>query len=93
MMPFDWDLGKAAANEIKHGVSFREAATVFGDPLAIFLPDEEHSIREQRLIIIGVSVRNRLMVVSHVERGSMIRIISARLPTNQERKSYEEDKR
>ena len=93
MTPFDWDLGKAAANELKHGVSFREAATVFGDPLAIVLPDDEHSIREDRLIIIGASVRHRLVVVVHVERGSMTRIISARLATNHERKSYEEDKR
>jgi len=93
MTPFDWDLGKATVNERKHGVTFREAATVFGDPLAIVFSDENHSISEERSIIMGLSVRHRLLVVSHVERGFMIRIISARRATRQERRDYEEDKR
>lgn len=87
-MEFEWDLKKAEAN--KHDVSFHEAATVFGDPLAITFTDPDHSIDEDRYLTFGLSRFNQLMVVSHAERGDRIRIISARLMTRQERRIYEE---
>jgi hypothetical protein len=88
---FTWDPKKAAANVAKHGVDFREAATVFDDPLSVTFPDPDHSDREQRFLIIGVSALSRTLVVSHTESGDTIRIISARMATRGERKFYEED--
>jgi uncharacterized protein len=88
---FEWDLDKAQANLKKHKVSFDEAATVFDDPLARTYDDEGHSIEEARELILGHSHLNRLVFVSFTERGrDRIRIISARLPTKRERRSYEE---
>lgn len=69
---------------------FQEAATVFGDPLAITFVDPDHSVNEQRYIIFGLSRYNQLLVVSHTDRGGRIRIISARLMTRKEKKIYEE---
>ena len=89
-MEFDWDERKAVTNERKHGVSFHEAATVFGDPLAITFADPEHSQNEQRYLTFGVSQSNRLLVVVHTDRGHAMRIISARLMTGHERRIYEE---
>jgi uncharacterized DUF497 family protein len=88
---FAWDPKKALANFRKHRVDFREAATVFADPLSVTFPDEEHSVSERRFLIVGASVRNRVLVVSHVEVEGGIRIISARTATQRERTFYEED--
>jgi uncharacterized DUF497 family protein len=89
-MPFSWDPKKSVANGKKHGVSFHEAATVFGDPLAITFADPDHSIDEERFLTFGLSRFNRLLVVSHLVRGDSVRIISARLLTREERIIYEE---
>jgi uncharacterized protein len=89
-MKFSWDPKKAAANLIKHGVSFEEASTVFRDTLSVTGSDPDHSIEECRLITFGNSKKNRLLVVAHTEENDKIRIISARLMTRQERKIYEE---
>jgi uncharacterized DUF497 family protein len=90
-LSFEWDLEKAQANLVKHEVTFDEAATVFDDPLARTYDDESHSIEEARELILGHSNLKRLVFVSFTERGrDRIRIISARLPTKGERRSYEE---
>jgi uncharacterized DUF497 family protein len=91
-MQFEWDLRKEVSNQRKHGVGFREAATVFGDPLATTFPDVDHSGLEERFLTIGESAGRRLLVVSHSERGDNIRIISARQVTRRERKFYEENR-
>lgn len=88
-MKFEWDESKERANRRKHGVSFQEAATVFGDALAGTIPDPDHSHGESRFVTIGVSVGNRLIVVSHTEVGETTRIISARAANANERKTYE----
>jgi uncharacterized DUF497 family protein len=88
---FSWDPVKAAENLGKHGVNFREAATVFGDPLSTTFPDADHSIDERRFLIVGMSARHRLLVVAHAEASDAIRIISARTATRRERGFYEED--
>ena len=90
-MEFEWDPPKDAANQRKHGVGFREATTVFGDRLATTFMDTAHSTSEQRCLTIGSSANDRLLVVAHTERGSAIRIISARPVTPRERKFYEEE--
>lgn len=90
-MNFEWDSGKAAANFKKHGVSFEEAVSALKDDLAATARDLEHSVTEFRFITFGVSVDGRLLAVSHTERGSSVRIISARLATRTERKIYEEN--
>lgn len=90
-MDFEWDPRKAATNLRKHGVSFTEAGTVFGDELAITVPDPDHSDEEDRFITIGWSNRHRLLMVSHTDRSDRIRIISARELTRNERKAYEEE--
>src|SRR5258708_35731127 len=75
---FAWNVQKATANLKKHGVDFREAATVFDDPLSTTFPDEDHSIGERRFLTIGESAHSNLLVVAHTEIGDTIRIISAR---------------
>lgn len=90
-MQFEWDPEKAARNLQRHGVSFEEAASVFGDPLAATIPDPEHSTEEARFITMGVTPAQRLLVVVHTERADRIRIISARAATRAEKKKYEED--
>ncbi len=92
MLRFVWDRDKAAANLRKHGVDFHEAATAFGDPLSITIPDPEHSIGEERWLLVGQSVEGHLVVVAHTERGDEIRIINARPATRRERQTYEEDR-
>jgi len=90
-LKFEWDRRKAASNLSKHGVSFEEALTVFADPLARIFDDEDHSIEEQREIIIGHSADDRLLVVCFTAQGESSRIFSARKSTRQERKDYEEN--
>lgn len=89
-MEFEWDLQNAAKNLQNHKVAFTEAATVFGDPLSITVPDPDHSTEEDRFIIVGQSYRRRLLMVSFAEHGDRIRIISARELTRAERRAYEE---
>jgi len=87
---FEWDPKKAEANLSKHGVSFREAVAAFGDPLSMNMADPDHSAGEERFIVLGMSERYRLLVVSYTEGPPRTRIISARLATRYERKQYEE---
>jgi hypothetical protein len=89
-MAFEWDSQKAAENLKKHRTSFEEAASVFGDPLALTFDDPDHSIGERRSLTFGVSPEGRLLIVSHTSRKNKTRIISARLATRHERKIYEE---
>ncbi|MGH7845131.1 MAG: BrnT family toxin [Candidatus Binatia bacterium] len=90
-LKFEWDHKKAASNLSKHGVSFDEALTVFGDPLARIFDDEDHSIAEQREIIIGHSVKERLLVACFTSQGESVRILSARKATRKEQRDYEEN--
>ena len=90
-MTFEWDDEKASANVKKHGVSFQEAATAFSDPLYLVFADPDHSTEEGRFLIVGESNDQRLLVVAYTQRKKSIRLISARLATRKERKSYEED--
>jgi uncharacterized protein len=89
-MRFQWDPTKARKNLDKHGVSFDEAASVFHDPLAATGADPDHSEGEERMVTFGLSSTGRLLVVAHTERGDAIRIISARVATQHERRIYEE---
>ena len=91
MIEFEWNPQKARTNSDKHGVSFEEAKSVFYDEFARQFFDEEHSSSEQRFIMLGLSNRLRVLVVCHCERasGGVIRIISARKATANERKHYE----
>jgi uncharacterized protein len=89
-MKFEWDRRKAAANVRKHEVSFEEASTVFGDPLALTFVDPDHSDDEQRYLTFGHSAQNRLLVVVHTDRDEATRIISARTADAEERRIYEE---
>lgn len=91
-MKFEWDGRKANSNQKKHSISFQEAATVFGDTLAITFHDPDHSLKEHRFITIGMSRFGKVLMVAHTDRGNNIRIISARKATRKERKYYEEDK-
>jgi uncharacterized DUF497 family protein len=88
-MDFEWDDQKAKRNLTKHRVSFQEAATVFGDPLAMTYFDPDHSDEEDRYLTFGMSSSARLLIVSHTDRGDSIRIISARAASAKERKGYE----
>ena len=90
-MQFEWDPNKAAENLTNHGISFDEASSVFGDPLATTIDDPDHSIEEFRFLTLGHTKNQRLIVVSHTEREGRIRIISAREPTPRERKQYESE--
>ncbi len=89
MLHFEWDARKERANARKHGVDFAEASTVFGDPFERTIPDPDHSEGEHRFLSLGHSHRNRLLVVSYVERGRRIRLLSARTATAAERHQYE----
>jgi uncharacterized DUF497 family protein len=89
---FTWDSRKARANLTKHGVTFTEAASVFGDPLSRTIPDQEHSLAEDRWHILGESEHRRLLVVTYTERRDSIRIITARRATSDERRDYEEER-
>jgi uncharacterized DUF497 family protein len=87
---FEWDPGKARRNLRKHGIDFDEASTVFADTLSITIPDPDHSEEEERWVTMGLSNRQRLLVVVHTEEEQMIRIISARTADRLERRKYEE---
>jgi uncharacterized DUF497 family protein len=89
-MDFEWSESKAASNEKKHGVSFIQAMTVFGDPLALTAYDPDHSETEHRFITVGHSVEGDLLLVCHADRDDVVRIISARKVTRRERKDYED---
>ena len=89
-MTFEWDPLKAKSNLAKHGVDFREAATVFGDPLSLTVPDPDHSAGEQRYVTMGISHLQRILVVAHTEDHDRLRIISARRATRRERRVYEQ---
>lgn len=88
-MEYEWDPAKAEHNLRKHSVTFPEASSVFGDPLAITFPDPDHEDGEPRSITLGLSVLGRLLFISHTERGERIRIISARKAKPRERRLYE----
>ncbi len=89
---FEWDPRKNRANKRKHGVSFEEAETVFADEHALFIDDPDHSGSEDRFVLLGLSVRFRVLLVVHSYRASdeVIRIISARRATKPERERYDE---
>jgi uncharacterized protein len=89
-MTFEWDEQKAADNAQKHGVTFEEASTAFGDPLSVTIDDPDHSEAEDRFVLLGMSHTGRLVVVVHTARGDAIRLVSARLAMRRERKDYEQ---
>jgi uncharacterized DUF497 family protein len=87
---FEYDPAKAASNLAKHGVSFAEAMTIFADPLASTLSDDQHSEDELRFITVGLSGRNRILFVVYTDTISGIRLIGARVATATEIHQYEE---
>ena len=89
-MEFDNDPLKATINLKKHKVSFEEAASVFGDPMAYTFADPDHSLGEERWLMFGLSRTARVLAVIFTHRRGKYRIISARLATRHERKTYEE---
>lgn len=89
-LTFEWDEAKDLANQKKHGISFDEAKTVFGDPRSITIVDEAHSDEEDRYLDLGLSSSGRLIVVSYTERPPNVRIISCRKATKAEQKTYEQ---
>ena len=74
-MDFEWEDAKAESNERKHGVTFTEAMTVFADPLSVTGYDPRHADDEDLFLSMGLSVEGRLLVVSHTDRGGVVRII------------------
>jgi len=88
----NWNPDKAAVNLDKHRVDFQDAATVFSDPLSVTFPSEDHSEHEARFLTIGESTKEELLVIAHTEEDDIIRIISARRATRQERRFYEKGK-
>ena len=90
-MKFGWDNAKNETNIKKHQVCFEEAASIFGDPLAITYRDPDHSIGETRYLTFGMSLNGVLLVLSHTFHNDLVRIISARRATRAERKIYEEN--
>ena len=89
-MEFEWNPDKADINLRKHNISFHEATTVFDDSLSVTFPDPDHSIGEERYVIIGMSELGKVLIVSHTDRENRIRIISARTANRQEKRFYEE---
>ena len=87
---FEWDSVKADANFRKHGIDFAEAKSVFADEQAKIIPDPDHSEGEERFILLGLSIKLRLLVVCHCyrEQNNTIRIISARKATKPESRQY-----
>ena len=88
---FEWDEAKARANIVKHGVSFEEAKSVFLDDRAKLIPDPDHSVDEDRFVLLGYSSTLKLLVVCHCYRsgGHVVRLISARKSTRKEALIYE----
>ncbi len=89
MVQFEWYPEKACQNLVKHGISFDEAATVLGDPLAVTIDDPDHSQEERRFLTTGLSQRQRLIILAHPDREGRVRTFSAREVTPAERKQYE----
>jgi uncharacterized protein len=87
-LEFTWSVAKAAANRLKHGVSFDEASTCFADPSQVAFQDPDHSDEEDRELLIGHSALGRLLLVSYTLRASVVRIISARKRTRTEARTY-----
>ena len=87
---FEWDENKNQTNKVKHGIDFEEAKTVFYDDDAIVFDDPDHSMEEERFLILGISKHENLCIVSHCYRGedNIMRIISARKATRNETKTY-----
>ena len=90
MFKFEWDYRKAESNVQKHGVSFDEAVSVFGDAMALTFSDTDHSAKEDRSRTYGISNKGRLLVVVHTERRNNVRIISARKATRYEKTIYKQ---
>ena len=88
-MRFEWDPQKEVRNLRKHGVSFDEASTAFGDAFAATIRDPKHTELEVRFVTMGMSSEGRLLVVAHTDEDESIRIISARAATAHERRRYE----
>jgi uncharacterized DUF497 family protein len=86
---FEWDPKKAESNARKHGVTFDEASTVFGDPIGLLMPDPDHSLNEERYLVLGISNQQRLLVVAFAERPPRTRLISARRAKPREWRRYE----
>jgi uncharacterized DUF497 family protein len=89
---FEWDPQKDRENQLKHGIAFEEASSVFGDSFAITIDDPDHSAHEQRFLTTGYSNRQRLVIVAHTDRDDRVRLISARGVTAAERHVYEEER-
>ena len=89
MTDFEWNPRKEAENVLKHGVSFREAASAFYDTLSTIVPDPEHSVGEERYVLLSLSNQGRLLVVCHTNRGARLRLISARQASSAEVKACE----
>jgi hypothetical protein len=87
---FEWDPAKDEANRRKHGLSFREAISAFMDPLSITILDPDHSVDEERFLLLGENHMGHLLVVSHTDRQDRIRIISVRKADRRERRQYEQ---
>lgn len=87
---FEWDDGKALSNVAKHGISFDEATTAFSDPYGRIIEDPDHSVDEDRFVLLGMSLQANVLIVCHCLRqaGSSIRIISARKATRSEQNHY-----
>ncbi len=92
-MNYEWNLIKERLNIAKHGVDFEEAKSVFADEFALVLFDEDHSNDEERFLILGMSQKERILLVVHYYReNDTIRIISSRKATKNETKQYKERK-
>lgn len=89
-MKVEWDPVKATTNLRKHGVSFERAAEALRDPMAVTLPDPDHSVGEMRLISVGNTPAGQLLTIAHTDRATAVRLISARKSTPDERSIYEE---
>jgi uncharacterized protein len=87
-LEFEWESEKAAGNRQKHGVTFEEASSAFDDPNRRLEYDERHTFREDRWLLLGISVRGRLLVVIYTKRNETIRIISARRANQTETRRY-----
>jgi uncharacterized DUF497 family protein len=90
VLRFEWDPQKAARNLAKHGVSFEDGASAFGDPLGRIESDPRHSVGEERFVLMGFSRGQRFLAVMFAEHGETILLISARRATRRERREYEE---
>jgi uncharacterized DUF497 family protein len=89
-MQFEWDESKARSNVAKHGVTFHEAITVFGDQRALTFRDPDHSSTESQFLTFGLSIDGRILAIIHTAREASIRIISARPASRRERTTYDD---